>query len=51
MVMELLDHDLKSIMDPKGRLNRPFSIAEVKCLMIQLIKGVDFMHANWVLHR
>ena len=51
MVMEHLDHDLKSIMDHKGRLNRSFSMAEVKCLMIQLIKGVDFMHANWVLHR
>ena len=51
MVMDLLDHDLKGVMEPKGRLNRPFSIAEVKCLMLQLLRGVEFMHANWVLHR
>ncbi|GAX80600.1 hypothetical protein CEUSTIGMA_g8035.t1 [Chlamydomonas eustigma] len=52
MVMDLMDHDLKGLMEPsKGRLSRPFSIAEVKCLMLQLLRGVEFMHSNWVLHR
>jgi len=51
MVMELMDHDLKSLMDDKRTMSRPFSIAEVKCLMQQLLAGVAYLHDQWVLHR
>lgn len=49
MVMEYADHDLKSVMD--RRMNQPFSTAEIKCLMRQLLDGVAYLHANWVIHR
>lgn len=49
MVMEYADHDLKSVMDQ--RMRQPFSIAEVKCLMLQLLSGIAYLHANWVIHR
>lgn len=49
MVMEYADHDLKSVMDQ--RMKQPFSVAEVKCLMLQLLSGVAYLHANWVIHR
>jgi cell division cycle 2-like len=29
----------------------PFSPAEVKCLMLQLLNGIAYLHDNWVLHR
>lgn len=49
MVMEYADHDLKSVMD--RRMSQPFSTAEIKCLMRQLLDGVAYLHANWVIHR
>lgn len=49
MVMEYADHDLKSVMD--RRMTQPFSIAEVKCLMLQLLSGIAYLHGQWVLHR
>ncbi|KAI3844695.1 hypothetical protein MKW92_009872 [Papaver armeniacum] len=48
MVMEYMEHDLKSIMETK---RQPFSQSEVKCLMLQLLEGVEYLHDNWVLHR
>ena len=39
MVMEYMDHDLKSLMDDKTAFSRPFSVAEAKCLMKQ-VRGV-----------
>ena len=48
-VMEYADHDLKSVME--RRLTQPFSTAEVKCLMLQLLAGTAYLHDNWVLHR
>ncbi|KAJ1401983.1 Serine/threonine-protein kinase, active site [Sesbania bispinosa] len=48
MVMEYMEHDLKGLMEA---MKQPFSQSEVKCLMIQLLKGVKYLHDNWVLHR
>eukprot|EP01049_Picozoa_sp_SAG25_P009434 SAG25_NODE_934_length_4675_cov_6.526224_3_plen_305_part_00 len=48
MVMELIEHDLKSVLD---RQKQPFSQAECKTLMLQLLSGVEHLHDNWVLHR
>lgn len=49
MVMEYADHDLKGVME--RRMNQAFTTAEVKCLMRQLLSGVAYLHANWVIHR
>eukprot|EP00850_Spirogloea_muscicola_P014616 SM000106S13964 [mRNA] locus=s106:281759:284864:- [translate_table: standard] len=48
MVMEYMDHDLKSLMET---MKQPFSQSEVKCLMLQLFEGTHYLHQNWVLHR
>ncbi|KAF7125043.1 hypothetical protein RHSIM_Rhsim12G0029600 [Rhododendron simsii] len=48
MVMEYMDHDLKGLMET---MKRPYSQSEVKCLMLQLLEGVRYLHDNWVLHR
>ncbi|KAK2389319.1 cyclin-dependent kinase G-2 [Trifolium repens] len=48
MVMEYMEHDLKGLMEA---MRQPFSQSEVKCLMLQLLEGVRYLHDNWVLHR
>ncbi|KAG2494353.1 hypothetical protein HYH03_007410 [Edaphochlamys debaryana] len=51
MVMEFMDHDLKSLMNDKSQMTRSFSVAEVKCLMLQILSGMEYLHENWVIHR
>ncbi|XVF11573.1 hypothetical protein REPUB_Repub08aG0039100 [Reevesia pubescens] len=48
MVMEYMEHDFKGLIDS---MKRPFSTSDVKCLMLQLLEGVKYLHDNWVLHR
>ncbi|CAM8947635.1 unnamed protein product [Rhodiola kirilowii] len=48
MVMEYMEHDLKGLMET---MKQPYSQSEVKCLMLQLLEGVKYLHNNWVLHR
>ncbi|KAJ6410352.1 hypothetical protein OIU84_007158 [Salix udensis] len=48
LVMEYMEHDLKELMQ---MMKQPFSTSEVKCLMLQLLEGVKYLHDNWVLHR
>ncbi|KAK4488778.1 hypothetical protein RD792_004565 [Penstemon davidsonii] len=48
MVMEYMEHDLKALMET---IKQPFSQSEVKCLMLQLLGGIKYLHDNWVLHR
>ncbi|KAG9446662.1 hypothetical protein H6P81_012790 [Aristolochia fimbriata] len=48
MVMEYMDHDLKGLMNA---VEQPFSQSEVKCLMLQLLEGVHYLHDNWIIHR
>ncbi|XP_015166421.1 cyclin-dependent kinase G-2-like isoform X3 [Solanum tuberosum] len=48
MVMEYMEHDLKALMET---MKKPFTQSEVKCLMLQLLHGVKYLHDNWVLHR
>eukprot|EP00366_Plasmodium_knowlesi_P000737 XP_002258234.1 cdc2-related protein kinase 1, putative [Plasmodium knowlesi strain H] len=48
LVMEYVEHELKMLLDNK---TPGFTISELKCLLKQLLSGVDYLHTNWVMHR
>jgi serine/threonine protein kinase len=48
VVMEYLEHDLKNILED---MKKPFTIAEVKCIVQQLLYGLEYLHENWIIHR
>jgi len=48
IAMEYLEHDLKTLLED---MPKPFTISEVKCILNQLLLGVEYLHDNWILHR
>eukprot|EP00794_Sanderia_malayensis_P000494 gene494-1140_t len=48
LVMEYCQQDLASLLD---HMSSPFTEAQVKCLMIQLLKGVHHLHERYIIHR
>ncbi|KAF9171712.1 Cyclin-dependent kinase 10 [Mortierella sp. AD011] len=48
LVMEYCEQDMAALMD---NLRKPYSPAEVKCLMYQLLKGIEYCHDHFVVHR
>lgn len=48
MVFEYMDHDLTGLMDTP---TIQFTEAQVKCFLMQILKGLEFCHRNEVLHR
>ncbi|OXB71162.1 UNVERIFIED_CONTAM: hypothetical protein H355_009346 [Colinus virginianus] len=47
LVMELMEGDLKKLIDSKTRL----SVQHVKCIMQQILKGVHALHERYIIHR
>ena len=48
LVMEYCEQDLASLID---NMKIPFTEAQVKCIMIQLLDGLQFLHQNYIIHR
>ncbi|KAL3314552.1 hypothetical protein Ciccas_006825 [Cichlidogyrus casuarinus] len=48
LVMEYCEQDLASILD---NISNPFTESQVKCIMLQLFKGLRFLHENYIIHR
>nr|XP_016933789.1 serine/threonine-protein kinase PITSLRE isoform X1 [Drosophila suzukii]XP_016933790.1 serine/threonine-protein kinase PITSLRE isoform X1 [Drosophila suzukii] len=51
IVMDYVEHDLKSLMETMKNRKQSFFPGEVKCLTQQLLKAVAHLHDNWILHR
>jgi serine/threonine protein kinase len=49
LVFEYCEHDLATLLDASP--SPPFSEAEIKRLMVQLLEAIAFMHEQWVIHR
>ena len=48
LVLEFLDTDLEAVIRDKALL---FQGADIKSWMLMTLKGLDFCHQNWILHR
>ncbi|XP_065207006.1 cyclin-dependent kinase 10 [Planococcus citri] len=48
LVMEYCEQDLASLLD---NMQTPFSESQVKCIIIQLLKGLKYLHKNYIIHR
>lgn len=51
IVMDYVEHDLKSLIEIMKHKNQVFFPGEVKCIMKQLMTAVAHLHDNWILHR
>lgn len=51
IVMDYVEHDLKSLMETMKIKKQVFVPGEIKCLMLQLLRAVAHLHDNWILHR
>lgn len=48
VAMEYCEQDLASLLD---NMTAPFSESQVKCLVLQVLKGLKYLHSNFIVHR
>lgn len=46
--MEYCEQDLASLLD---NMSTPFTESQVKCLVLQVLKGLKYLHSNFIVHR
>lgn len=51
LVLEHCTHDLARLVDWLGGASIPFRESEIKGLLLQILRGLAFMHDNWTMHR
>ncbi|KAM4638867.1 cyclin-dependent kinase 10 isoform 2-T2 [Amazona ochrocephala] len=48
LVMGYCEQDLASLLE---NMQAPFSEAQVKCIILQVFKGLEYLHKNYIVHR
>ena len=48
LVMNYCEQDLASLLD---NMQKPFSESQVKCIMLQVFRGLQYLHDNFIVHR
>ena len=48
LVMEYCEQDLASLLD---NIPTPFTEPQIKCIMLQVFKGLHYLHSNFIVHR
>jgi serine/threonine protein kinase len=51
LVFELLQHDLKHLLDTRRAHKQAFTIEQIKSVMYQILSGLAFCHDRKILHR
>lgn len=46
--MEYCEHDLSSLLE---NMATAFTESQVKCIFLQLLKGLKYLHSNFIIHR
>eukprot|EP01130_Rhizamoeba_saxonica_P006006 TRINITY_DN2379_c0_g1_i1.p1 TRINITY_DN2379_c0_g1~~TRINITY_DN2379_c0_g1_i1.p1 ORF type:complete len:757 (-),score=151.81 TRINITY_DN2379_c0_g1_i1:45-2291(-) len=50
LIFEFMDHDLSGLLKSFKKGGWLYE-SEIKCIMVQLLKGVEYLHRNKILHR
>lgn len=48
LAMEYCEQDLASLLD---NMQAPFTESQVKCIMLQVLRGLRYLHYNFIVHR
>lgn len=48
LVMEYCEHDLGSLLD---NVEGPITEPQVKCIILQVLKGLNYLHSKFIIHR
>lgn len=48
LVMEYCEQDLASLLD---NMQQPFTESQVKCIMLQVLNGLQYLHKHYIIHR
>ena len=48
LVMRYCEQDLASLID---NMKVPFTESQVKCIMVQLLEGLAYLHSKFIIHR
>lgn len=52
LVFEYAPHDLTDILDSSQFVpGKSLTLANVKCLVLQLLNAVEYLHSHWIIHR
>ncbi|KAF8062780.1 CDKC-1 [Scenedesmus sp. PABB004] len=51
MVFDYAEHDLTGMMDAVKARGGALTVPQIKCIMLQLLKGLAYCHMNGILHR
>lgn len=46
--MDFIEHDLNTLLDD---MREPFLPSETKTVLLQILRGTQYLHDNWILHR
>lgn len=48
LVMDFCEQDLASVLD---NMSKPFTESEVKCITLQVLKALKYLHERYIIHR
>ena len=51
LVYDYCDHDLKSLISQQRARNQTMPHCSIKSIVWQILRGLCFLHSNWVVHR